>query len=310
MSDSTLFNRLPPTIPFEQEATSPYASWILAFILYISLLASFCALVLFAFIDYENPGATKTLTISVPFKKASRLQGQSQEAYTEKRIANVIDIISETPKVVQVSLLSELEMQRLLTPWFGKKINAYDIALPTLINIQVNTTRGTFNEQELLKKLRTIEPKTKFLKQMSWQSIVEQSSIKIQFFISGLLVLILLAASGTISFITRTNMLMQKSIIELLTLLGATDSFIANRYKKKTLQIALESLSKALIGLMITVGFIWWATYEFDHHLLGRVLWHLLSWKIIFFILTPLITIFIMLASTKRCVIKTLEELF
>lgn len=309
-SNSTLFNRLPPTIPFEQEVTSSCASWILAFILYISLLATFATLIILAAIDYEQPGSTKTLTLVVPFKKASNLRMESQETYTEKRLATIINAVSETPKVIEVSLLSEQEMQRLLTPWFGKKVNAYAINIPTLINIRVNIAKEPFDTKSLLERLHSTAPKAAFLKKLSWEALIEQSSLKIQLFISGLLILILLAASSTISFITRTNMLMQKDIIELLTLLGATDIFIANRYKKRTLLIAFESLSKAIIGLMITIGFIWWSTYEFDHHLMGRVLWHLLSWKIIFLVLTPVITITIMLASTRRCVIKTLEELF
>ncbi len=310
MTQRTFFNNLPSTIPFEREDTNRYVPWIIAFIMYIALLASFSALILLTALDYWHPGSTKTFTLAIPFKKTSNLNKITQEEYTENRINKVINIISETPKVVQVSLLSEVEMHRLLKPWFSKKFNAYDVMLPSFLSIKVNTKDKAFFSQKLLLSIRTIEPKATIIKILSWQSIIEKCALKLQLFIAGLLLLILLAAAWTITFTTRTNMLMQRDIIELLTLLGATDDFIATRYKRKALLIAFESLAKALIGLILTVGIVWWITYEVDQQLFGRIILHLLNWKIIFLILIPIIIIFLMMKSAKRCVFNTLEELF
>lgn len=310
MAGKTLFGHLPDTIPFERESANRYVPWVAAFIMYIALLSTFMAILLFAILDYWNPDATHKLTLEIPFSQKSSYFKGRQDSFTEEKIAKIINVLSESKGVVQVSLLSEKEMHKLLEPWFGKDFDAYDVPLPILMDVKVDGAKSGFQTEAVLSRIRKIAPEAQFIDSRSWRAVVDRFSFKIQFFIAGLVVLILGVSTWTITFATRTNLLMQRDVIELLTLLGATDEYIAQRFQKGTMAMAIESLSKALVGIFLTGGIMWWIAHDIDQQVLAQIVWHLISWKIVFLVLTPVLIMFLMVFSARHSVLRTLEELF
>lgn len=301
---------LPDTIPFDENSTQKNISWIVAFILYLAFVATFSAIALYSGLEYLSPGRTQQLTLEVqPPEKPEGFAG-SQEDFTEQFLAQVVDVVSEHPGVVSYAMLSESEMERLLSPWFGHDFNVYDLSLPVMMDIKVDLKNPKFDDQKLLTDIHRLDPSALFVEPISWLAVLENMAFRAEFLLGGLVLLILGVAAAIVTFTTRTNLLMQKDVIELLTLLGATDRFIAQRFERTTMMVALEALAKAMVGLLLTGAAMWWVLMDLNDQQIWVVLWHLFTWKIIFLFLVPAAIIWLMVYSARRCVFKNLEKLF
>jgi cell division transport system permease protein len=130
------------------------------------------------------------------------------------------------------------EMASLFHTLLGEEIDIDIFSLPVVIDVSLNNEEK-INIEELETALKKISPHIHVIDHRSWQTQVVNlihTSIFIAFFIT---LLTLFAALITAIFATKTSLLIHHQVIELLSLIGATNSYIAKQFQIHALKQAL-----------------------------------------------------------------------
>lgn len=153
--------------------------------------------------------------------------------------------------IVGTRILSLSDSRALLEPWLGAASALEDLPVPRLISVQLD--RST---QPDIETLRT-ELKRLFAKDSvalddhrHWQSQIK--AVTTSFALGGLAILLLVGAATTAIIIsaTRSAMLSNREIVEVLHFIGATDRFIAREFSKHFLSLGVRA---GLVGAAFAV---------------------------------------------------------
>lgn len=166
------------------------------------------------------------------------------ELDTDAQIAKALAILRAAPAVESAETLSVKETQALLEPWLGANEAIGELPLPRLIALRLAS--GSTDEMDLLAaRLETEVPGATLDTHLAWRERLANFSGTLGFAAYGILILIAGAAAAAVVFATRAGLEMHHDIVEVLHLVGAHDSFIANEFQQRFLRLGLEA---GLIG--------------------------------------------------------------
>ncbi len=166
-------------------------------------------------------------------------------------VHNVLAFLQKSPAVARARLMTGAEVKALIEPWLGQgnENTALDaIPLPTLIDV---TLAPKADVALLTRNIRTIVPSALVDRQSATLNNVRMLSDTGTFFMLILTSIIGVLAIVTISGIVRSKMLIHRTEVETLHLIGASDEYIARQFRQHTLRGTLKG---ALIGVLCTVA--------------------------------------------------------
>jgi cell division transport system permease protein len=218
--------------------------------------------------------------------------------------SRVLELLNRTPGIQHASAVPQKEMANLFHSLLGEDVNIDLLSMPVIIDVVLNG-KEKVDIQNLEEHLKNISPDIQLLDQRGWQSQVSRLIRTGVVLASMVTFLILCAALATTTFATHTSLLIHRQIIEVLSLIGATNSYIANQFqinalKQGLLASALGSFLAFLtfLGIVILLEkaglpFIISSTFFFQ--------------SICIFMLAPFLTAFSMMLSTRWAVMRALR---
>jgi cell division transport system permease protein len=220
-----------------------YLPWLLAMIVFLAGLALAGMMSLSSAVERWDKGLAGTMTVQIP----APAKGNADRAVTA-----AIKALKTAPGVISARALSKKETALLLEPWLGRGDFARDLPLPRLIDIQVRT--GAAPDIEGLSALvkaaapgAVIDDHRKSLDRLIALARAGEAVALV------IVILVALAAMATVVFITRTGLAIHAQGIELLHLIGATDSYVARQFQGQALELAFKG---GLIGLALAAAMI------------------------------------------------------
>ena len=148
-----------------------------------------------------------------------------------------------------VTPLSDDQLQKLIRPWLGDGIELAKLPIPRLIDVKLKPG-AELNYGKLAEQLAEVSPYASLDNHKLWL-------IKLFIYADGLkllaltiLVLVLLVNSGAIFYSTQTSLGLHRYIIEILHLMGAKDTYIAQQYAWRT---AWLGLMVGIVGIVLAV---------------------------------------------------------
>ena len=116
-------------LPLDKDEHSRFLPWLIAFMVFLSILAVAGMLVLNATASRWDAGVRGNLTIQViPTDDA---------AVDETRLNMVLTVLATAPEVARYNALDETRLIRLLEPWVGPSAEKGDLPLPRLIDVEL-----------------------------------------------------------------------------------------------------------------------------------------------------------------------------
>jgi cell division transport system permease protein len=232
-------------LPLDKDALSQFLPWLIAFMVYLAVLAMMGMLLLASIAARWDQGVSNTLTVQITPAKTS-------DKDTE-RLQKVLLLLSKTPEVKRFETLSDDKMIALLKPWLGTTIVTGDLPLPRLVDVELKS--GAKLDQKKLSELFensltgiTIDDHSVWLERL----------VQLTRVLKGLAVIVLifigLATIGTVVFTTRTGLAIHMNAIEVLHFIGAQDSYIANQFASRALILGLKG---GVIGLFLAIPTLW-----------------------------------------------------
>jgi cell division transport system permease protein len=162
----------------------------------------------------------------------------------ERQIERAAEIARDFPGIADVRAYSKEESARLLEPWLGSGMALEELPVPRMIVVRL-APNATPNLDGLRKLLRERVAGASLDGHRAWMD--RMRSMANTTIAVGIAVLLLMVAATTLSvaFATRGAMAANRTIVEVLHFIGATDGFIAGQFQRHFLVLGLEG---GLIG--------------------------------------------------------------
>ena len=130
-------------LPLDKDALSQFLPWLIAFMVYLAVLAMMGMLLLASIAARWDQGVSNTLTVQITPADTSDKDSE--------RLQKVLLLLGKTPEVKRFETLSDDKMIALLKPWLGTTIVTGDLPLPRLVDVELKS--GAKLDQKKLSEL-------------------------------------------------------------------------------------------------------------------------------------------------------------
>ena len=158
----------------------------------------------------------------------------------EKSVREAAAFLAKQPGIRAVKPLTHDESAALVEPWLGKSDALKALPIPRLIAIEID--RATPPDLDALQALiRTELPGATLDDHRHWQQQIRTVTRSLALGGLGILMLVGAATTAIIVSATRSSMLSNREIVEVLHLVGATDRYIAREFERHFLRLGIRA---------------------------------------------------------------------
>lgn len=173
-----------------------------------------------------------------------------QKQDIEKDMAKVTTLLKKTKGVVSVAALDKEASLKLLEPWLGEtKLD--DLPIPRLIRVVVDD-KSPPNFEALAKSLGDNVQGVSLDTHRRWQAELARMGHTLAMLSLTILSLIGVSAFAIVVFAARAVLAANREVVEVLHLVGAKDSYIADQIDRRFLTTGLVSGCAGVILALIT----------------------------------------------------------
>jgi cell division transport system permease protein len=161
--------------------------------------------------------------------------GRDVDASVDKAVS----VARASPGITEVRPYSKEESAKLLEPWLGNGLSLDDLPVPRLIVIKIAANAGP-DLAQLRRQLADQVPGAMLDDHRGWIDRMRAMAGTAVGAGIGVLVLMFVATMLSVTFATRGAMATNKSVIEVLHLVGAKNGFIARHFQHHFLILGLQ----------------------------------------------------------------------
>lgn len=159
-------------------------------------------------------------------------------------VAAVRSALTDAPFVSTVRTVPEQELADMAAQWLGKGAEDTGLPLPALIDVDLVGDRAA-SMQRLVTAVERAAPAARVIAHADWLEPVVRLMASVGLIAGGIALALILAAAAVAVLAARGALSAQRSTIDILHLVGATDVQIVRMFQRNT---ARESLTGALAG--------------------------------------------------------------
>lgn len=183
-----------------------------------------------------------TVQIAAPSEELSIEENQM-------RTNKVIMFFEGLNGVEKVRLVSDQKIKKLMAPWLGADADIDSLPLPKLLNVRLKDGR-TFDYKAAKASLSEVAPYASIDNHGIWLKKLIKSASSLKVLSLFILLLVLTAALFSLFYAVGTSLKVHQNIIEILHIMGATDSYVAKQYAFRSFWVGLIS---SICGMLITL---------------------------------------------------------
>ena len=229
-------------LPLKQ--TSPFfLSWITMLMTFVAALTLFASISMNNIINHWNNVISGSLTIQQP---TYDLTGVNREEAALRELTQITGLLEQQPFVVEYHVLTDEEMDKLMSPWLEELSQINELPIPKLVDVKLDKS-VPFSLDMFKTELNAIAPYAQVDSHRVWLSNLIDIARGIQKTIFIILTLLILTTAFTVIYTTRSGLLVQSGTLNLLQMMGAKDFTIA-------FNVAFHAFWKSFLGGV--VGFL------------------------------------------------------
>jgi cell division transport system permease protein len=181
----------------------------------------------------------------------------------ENLVARAVAIAAKAPDVESAHALTQAESEKLLEPWLGSGFDLSQLPVPRLILVRLRG-QGSEDLSTLRSALANAVPQADLDDHRVWASRLGTMANAVVTLAAALFALMIVAMGTAIGFATRGAVAANREIVEVLHLVGASNSFIAREFQTHFLRLGFRG---ALIGGLAAIAYFaiasllsfWWS---------------------------------------------------
>ena len=160
------------------------------------------------------------------------------------KLDTLVSAVKATPGVVAVEAIPEKDMRRTLARWLGAAADSRDLPVPALVNFDLRP--GT-NPAAVKQRLANLAPDARVVSHRDSVAPLLQSLAVLQWVALGLVLLLGGAAAAAVVLAARSALDTQRSTIDVMHGVGATDLQITHLFQRR---IAIDALAGSFAGTL------------------------------------------------------------
>ncbi len=285
-------------LPLDKDALSRFLPWLIAFMVFLAILAMAGMLVLNATASRWDQGIRGTLTVQV--------MPAEDPAKDDERLQAVLSVLAQMPEIDRYETLTDDRLLKLLEPWLGPTAGSRDLPLPRLVDVELKTG-ADLNAEVLSRQLAARVPGTSVDDHRIWLKRLVRLIQTVEGLATLVLAFIALATVGTVVFTTRTGLDIHREAIEVLHLIGAQDSYVAGQFASRAFSLGLKGGVFGLLLAVPTLLGIGYLAQQMDSSLLPDITLGPVHWSALAGL--PLVVSLIAMVTARMTVMKTLSRM-
>lgn len=216
-----------PPLSFDREGSNLFLPWTIGLKTFFAALAVAALMSLEHAIVYWQSGAFTVVTIELPATAGTAM------------VNDALEVMQRTIGIETAEPIPPARVAALIEPWIGQDNLPADLPLPVLIDVSV-VPRALVDWQEVSARLANVVPEASLDTGKAWVERLIDLARLAQLVAGAMLLLIAGVGVLTVIFATRAGLAAQRSMIELLHLLGANDHYIARHFQRHALWLGLR----------------------------------------------------------------------
>jgi cell division transport system permease protein len=246
--------------------------WVIAVMLFLTLLAAAAALALGSAADQINADLAGRATVQIVNADPDARQRQAAAAEAVLRSDSAVAVVTR---------ISDAEVRSLLAPWLGSGAVSQDIPLPTLIDVDFRQSANEATLTRLRGLLTQAAPDARIDAHGQWLRPVFELIGTLRWLAIALVALLALASIASVMLSARSSFAAHSETIDIMHLLGSTHQQIARLFQRR---IALDAALGALIACLLAAPVLWLlgrAAAQLDSGLVSAGSFGLLDWVLL-----------------------------
>jgi cell division transport system permease protein len=225
-------------LPLRHDAASRFVPYLIAVMVYLAALALAGAMLISSAVGGWTSGLRGTLTVHI-------LPNPAGAAATEKDIKAVLALLRAEKDVAAAQVLDEAASRALLKPWLGTAASAPDLPVPRLIDVSLRPGARP-DVDALAARLKKAVSTADLDDHRRWLGRLLAFAGSLQTIAVLVLLLAAAAAALAVVFAARAGLAVHRRAIEILHLIGAHDTYIAEQFQRRAF---MQALMGGIIGL-------------------------------------------------------------
>lgn len=216
-------------LQLKNENTGLFLQVIISIAVFIFAITLSGVLAVNSMIGNWNRSILGSLTVQViPSQNPNQEKALSETlAHQEK----VVDFLRSVNGVLKVTPLTNEQLGELLTPWLGDDISINELPVPRIIDVKIDSNVN-INFSQLSKDLNNVSPLASLDNHKLWLNKLIAFADGLKMIATTILLLVSLITSGAIFYTTKMSLGLQRGVIEILHIIGAKDTYIAQQYAR------------------------------------------------------------------------------
>lgn len=167
--------------------------------------------------------------------------------------AAAAEVLAGVKGVEEARAIEPEKAKELLKPWLGDVI-LDDLPIPNLVEVRLDTDHPA-KPRALMDALVAANIDATLDDHSVWLKDIEKSALTIRFIAFGVFFIIGSATAAVVGFATRAGLAARANVVDVLSLCGATDIFIAERFQYRFARMAFESgmLGAVAAAIVMTI---------------------------------------------------------
>ncbi|MGC2413221.1 MAG: hypothetical protein WA459_11070 [Stellaceae bacterium] len=227
-------------LPLGRDQSARFLPWIIALLVYVAGMGGVGLLVL----DHTLRAAEQTLATTATL--------QIPADASDARLATVLALLRQTPGIQSVHLLEPAETARLLEPWLGPAVPLDELPVPRLIDLRIDPNGGA-DIAALRLQLASVAPNSRLDDHLPWPRGMHAAARRIEGILAASITVALLLIAVSAVFAVRTTLMADRSVAQLLHLLGAADAVIARLFATRSLRLGLLGGVIGAVAALFTI---------------------------------------------------------
>ena len=250
-----------------------------------------------------NESILGSLTVQImPINDVNQEQAAAETLAQQEK---AVELLKSKPEVEKVTPLNNPQLQKLIQPWLGDGVAVSDLPIPRLIDVTLKPGA----EVDFLRwseELAETAPQASLDNHKLWLNKLIKFADGLKVLALAVLTLVVLITSGAIFYSTQTSLGLHKYIIEILHLLGAKDTYVAQQYAKRTAWLGFLGGLYGLVLAIPTIFVIANLARQIEGGIISDARLNSADWTAILSL--PLFSMLIAMSTAYYTVKKTLEK--
>jgi len=237
---------------------------------YLAALAMAAALTLSNVASEWSDGLEGALTVQIP----AAPNGEADA--TDARIVAAVRILLKTEGIDSARPVPLAEIGEMLEPWLGSTAATADLPIPRVIDIRLKKSADV-DFTALRTRLEKVIPGASLETHEKWRNSLLLLFRSIEAVAIIVILLISAVALAAIILTTRSVLAVHHEVVELLHLIGAQDTYIAEQFQRHAFRLALKGSIGGTACALATLVSISLLTRDLDASLLPTATltyWH------------------------------------